>query len=251
MRKIQSGPLAYYVFENLSSLPWLRHLVAARQGPDGSDWTLSFNDEFSQVKTAQSLRLIEAELGAGPLAIVGQVHGDKALVLEPDDDYAPKSAGEMREGFDAIVSGPGRSMMVRLADCQGIILADKETRRVAAVHSGWRGSAQNIAGKTVRLLISLGSRPESLLAAVGPSLGPCCAEMRNYKTELPEELWPFASQKPLHFDFWAATRHQLEEAGVAPDKIEIAGLCTKCHPDFYSYRRGDKGRFGVAAGALK
>jgi YfiH family protein len=251
MRKIQSGPLTYYVFDNLSSLPWLRHLVAARKGPDGADWTLSFNDGFSSVKTAQSLSIIEAELGAGPLAIVGQVHGDKALVLGPDDDYAPKSAEEMRDGFDAIVSGPGRSMMVRLADCQGVILADTETRMVAAVHSGWRGSAQNIAGKTARLLISLGSKAESLLAAVGPSLGPCCAEMRNYKLELPEELWSFAGRKPLHFDFWAATRHQLEEAGVPPENIEIAGLCTKCHPEFYSYRRGDQGRFGVAVGALK
>lgn len=251
MIRVESKGLAYYVFENLSNQPWLRHAVLTRHGPGGADWTLSLADSIEPAARAANLQAVESLLGAGPLALVGQVHGTEALVLERGELYAPKSASEMKNGYDAIIGGPGRSMMVRLADCQGVILADPQTRLVAVVHSGWRGSSANIAGKTVERLSALGARPSNLLAGVGPSLGPCCAEMVNYRSELSEDLWPFKTEKADHFDFWAATRHQLERAGVLSENIEIAGLCTKCHPDFYSYRRGDNGRFAVAAGAVQ
>jgi copper oxidase (laccase) domain-containing protein len=93
------------------------------------------------------------------------------------------------------------------------------------------------------------SNPSDIIAGVGPSLGPCCSEFRNWQEELPSKFSPFLVGAN-HFDFWAITQLQLLEAGVMRENIEIAGLCTKCHPEvFYSYRgEGKTGRFAVAIG---
>jgi YfiH family protein len=239
--------IPHHRFESLAALPWLGQAVLTRQGPGGGDWTLSFGGPEGPARVAENLGLLEAAFGF-PLALVGQVHGTEALVLSPGERYAPKTPAEVRGGFDAIVFGPGQGAMIRVADCQAVILASPETKLAAVVHSGWRGSAANVLGRTVSKMAALGAKPENTLAAIGPSLGPCCAEMINYRTELPEELWSFKAEKKDHFDFWAISRFQLERAGLAPENIETAGVCTRCDDSYYSHRRGDKGRFAVLAG---
>jgi copper oxidase (laccase) domain-containing protein len=82
-----------------------------------------------------------------------------------------------------------------------------------------------------------GCRPQDLVAALGPSLGPCCAEFRNYREEFPPELWPY-QVRPAYFDLWALSRDQLQAAGLKSQQIDIAGLCTRCRgEEFFSYRR--------------
>ena len=115
----------------------MRHAVFSRKGPNGADWSLSLSQSSDPGKVSENLSLIESAIGIGPLSIVGQVHGTEALFLSPGEVYAPKIPSEVRSGYDAIVGGPGQALMVRLADCQGIILADPQTRTVAVVHSGW------------------------------------------------------------------------------------------------------------------
>jgi YfiH family protein len=251
MLRFASHGLNFLAFGNLAALPWLKQAVLTRQGPYGADWTMGPSEEGGPPGWPRAALFLETELGFPPMAVVGQVHGPKALVLSTlSGPYAPKSQSEVLEGYDAIIGGPGTSMMIRVADCQGAILVDPKTRLTAVVHSGWRGSAQNILGRTVAAMEGLGASPPSMLAAIGPSLGPCCAEMVNYREELPEELWPFTAEKPSHFDFWAISRHQLEKAGLLAGNIEVSGLCSKCDPWLYSHRRGDKGRFAVVAGVL-
>ena len=112
-------------------------------------------------------------------------------------------------------------------------------RRVAAnVHCGWRGQVQNVLGLAVRRLGAIfGSRPQDLRAAIGPSLGPCCAEFRHFRRELPPEFWPY-QVRPTYFDLWRLSRDQLLAAGLAPAHLDHAALCTRClSRDFYSYRR--------------
>jgi copper oxidase (laccase) domain-containing protein len=121
---------------------------------------------------------------------------------------------------------------------------------VAAIHSGWRGSVANIIGRTVAAMVeTYGARPERMVAGIGPSLGPCCAEFIHYRQEMPEPLWRYKDDG-CHFDFWRLSRDQLRAAGVADRRIETCGLCTRCRTDlFYSYR-GEKttGRFAAVIG---
>jgi copper oxidase (laccase) domain-containing protein len=130
------------------------------------------------------------------------------------------------------------------------MLYDQTRRMLGLVHSGWRGSARNIIGAAAAKMKELGARTENMLAAVTPSLGPCCAEFRNYEKELPRRFQRFMVSEN-HFDFWAISVEQLVEAGLKAENIEVAGLCTKCSAEFFSYRRGDVwGRFGILAGVL-
>ena len=83
------------------------------------------------------------------------------------------------------------------------------------------------------------SRPSTagdLIAAIGPSLGPCCAEFVHYRKEIPRSFWPYKNADH-HFNFWAISHDQLCEAGVPTEHIFASKLCTRCHADrFFSYR---------------
>ena len=72
-----------------------------------------------------------------------------------------------------------------------------------------------------------GRGPADLYAAVGPSLGPCCAEFINFRREFPPALWDY-QVRPTYFDLWRLSRDQLVAAGLLPARLDLAGLCTRC-----------------------
>jgi len=190
--------------------------------------------------------LLREQLGLARLVSARQVHGDSVLVV----DWLPEADVELA-GHDALVTDQlGIGLMIQQADCQAVMLYDPEHGAVANIHSGWRGSVANIIAKTVAMISAYGTRPASLLAAISPSLGPCCGEFVNYRQELPEPFYGY-QVRPNHFDFWAISRDQLRDSGVRREKIEIAGRCTACEGDYFSYRRDRvTGRFASVIGIV-
>jgi len=184
-----------------------------------------------------SLKRLSDQLGITEPVTSYQVHGDAILVIQKPP--VPRPTG------DALITRtPNLPLMVKVADCQGVLIFDPKTRTIAAVHSGWRGSAQNIVGKTITRMAELGCRPADLLVAVSPSIGPCCAEFTDPIQELPPDLHPFIHGKRV--DFWAATKAQCLGAGVPESGIELPTECTRCHADrYFSHRHGDPERIGV------
>ncbi|MEW5736051.1 MAG: peptidoglycan editing factor PgeF [Thermodesulfobacteriota bacterium] len=218
------------------------HAVFARRGGVSSGPYKSLNlganvGDDPQNVAENRLRAARA-LEADSLVMVRQVHGRRVLAIRRED---PVQAGVWPTGekADALITDvPGVFCSVKVADCQPILLADPQKNVVAACHSGWRGSVENIAAATVSAMTeTFGCLPADLVACVGPSLGPCCAEFVNYRTELPESFLPFAAGQN-RFDFWAITRSQLEGAGLASRNIHVAGICTRCDQEnFFSFRR--------------
>jgi copper oxidase (laccase) domain-containing protein len=92
-----------------------------------------------------------------------------------------------------------------------------------------------------------GCRARNIRSAIGPSLGPCCAEFIDYKSMFPEDFRHFMVREN-YFDLWAISCAQLLETGLLKENIEVAGICTRCRTDlFYSYRgEGVTGRFATA-----
>jgi len=190
----------------------------------------STGDRAEQVAMNRSLAL--RALGLAHLISVKQVHGDQILLA--GDEHLDREPA----GYDAIISDrPDTGILIQQADCQAILLWTSRPRVIAAIHCGWRGSVQGIIGKTIDALRhQYGVHPGSLRAVISPSLGPCCAEFINYRSELPE--WMHAYQvRANYFDFWAISRRQLQEAGVEDPRIDLGGLCTRCNEQFFSYRR--------------
>jgi polyphenol oxidase len=183
------------------------------------------------------------------LLLVRQVHESTVAVASAD-----RPRPWPRPDADAIVSNdPGAAIAVRVADCVPILLSEETGRVVGAIHAGWRGIARRAVIAGVEAMQSrYGVRPERLMAAVGPSIGPCCyqvgPETRDAFRDMghhPEMLTRWFSPQPsgrFYLDLWQATRDELEGAGVSPTSIFIAELCTKTHSDvLHSYRvEGEK-----------
>ncbi|MFH1136656.1 MAG: polyphenol oxidase family protein [Pseudomonadota bacterium] len=256
MIRVESEGLVYYRFEIFEGVKELAHGVFTRAGGVGSPphdgLNLGFQDGFPEEHTAANLGKAARALGFSDLAFAGQVHGDQAMLVRSEDNYRPRRAADVVPGFDALMTpDPGVGLLVKLADCQGVLLYDPVSKNLAVVHSGWRGSVQNILGKTARRMKDeLGARPENMLAGISPSLGPCCAEFVNFRDELPREFWDYG--RGSLFDFWAISRDQLVDAGLRPENVEYSNMCTKCGSEgFFSYRgEGRTGRFGLAAGRI-
>jgi YfiH family protein len=143
----------------------------------------------------------------------------------------------------AVTDDPSIAISVRAADCVPILLADRRTGAVAAIHAGWKGTAAGAATVAVQALTSrYGTHPGDLVAAVGPSIGPCCYEVgpdlaAHFSSHPESSTWFTGDAKP-HLDLWQATRDQLVRAGIPPQQIRVCALCTFDHPAlFHSYRR--------------
>ncbi len=129
----------------------------------------------------------------------------------------------------------GLALVVTHADCQGALFYDPCQQVIAAVHAGWRGLVAGVYPKTVAHLERVAKcKARNLRVAISPSLGPCCAEFRHFKTEIPAEFWPY-QVRPSYFNLPQIARDQLLASGV--EQIEISPICTRCCPQYFSYRR--------------
>lgn len=186
------------------------------------------------------------------LHLLHQVHGRTVVRVDDVAQVMPTADG-------AVTSEPAVALVVRVADCAPLLMADRRSGAVAAVHAGWRSTMQSIGPAAVEeMRRQYGTRPEDLVVGIGPSLGDCCGEMGEEvvdafrgagHADAQIERW-FARQpgrKP-HFDLWRANRDQLIGSGVSGDAIHIAGLCTRTYPDvFHSYRVRGAGAGRMAA----
>lgn len=222
-----------------------RHLFSTRQLELPSDAALR----------RRNIDLFAADLGVEPerLYRAKQVHGRQVIVVEaPRDERGATDA-------DAVVSGvPGAACAVQVADCVPILIAGAHVS--GAVHAGWRGTAAGVAAEAVRAMERLGAEPSTLVAAIGPSIGPCCyqvdARVRDVFAQ--SEYWEIAEpafdpdgEGHWRLDVAAINRRLLERAGLAPGNIHDSRLCTACDlTRFYSYRAEGAGTGRLVGGIL-
>lgn len=197
------------------------------------------------VAVAANRQVVKNMLGAKVLLSAHQTHGVNVVSLRED----PADDLEVDDADALITDRQGVAVMVQTADCQPILLHDPGRKVVAAVHSGWRGSVQNILQETVAAMShEFGCHPVGIRAAIGPSLGPCCAEFINHKQELPDAFNAYRDAGS-NFDFWKISVMQLKQAGLLEANIDVIGICSKCSPDHYSYR-GSSAQGEQATGRL-
>jgi YfiH family protein len=186
-------------------------------------------------------RLLEEVTGLS-FARVRQVHG--ARVVTATAGCAP------REEADAVVSRTaGVAACVAVADCVPVLIAHPGSGVVAAVHAGWRGTIARAAAAAVEQLAAGGGCPPGeLVAAIGPSIGPCCYEVSEELAARFEGSFGSGvverGRGAPRLDLWEANARALAAAGVGPDRVERLGRCTACERErFFSHRR-DAGATG-------
>lgn len=159
------------------------------------------------------------------------------------------------EETDALVTNkPGICLCVQTADCVPILLFDPKHNAVSAIHAGWRGTVNNIAGETVQKLnTSFHSLPEDIIAVIGPSIGPEIYEVGNEVVEAVQKNIPCAEKTlhinasgKCHFNLWEANRQILLDCGLIPENMEVLGECTfQLNEKYFSARRD-----GIKTGRL-
>ncbi len=268
--------------------------VSSIYGPDTGEGTLNlgWTEHDEAVNVAENRRRFLAEVAgvdtraalsprsrhsvpcslfpASCLVTLRQVHSGMLRVVESEAGtlreqsfagHLQTPAGRAVLRGDAMMTDvPGVFLGIQTADCVPVLIADVRKRAVAAFHAGWRGTLARIVERGIGTMrLRYGSRPQDLVAVVGPSIGPCCyavgEEMRTefesqfaYAPQLFTEVFdsdPVRDKYPLlfltarapghsdigpqvHLDLWQANRRQLLDAGIPASRITVVGECTAC-----------------------
>jgi polyphenol oxidase len=182
---------------------------------------------------AENMRRLHQKAGlAQQIATANQVHGDR-FVDEELRELLPATEPQ-QAGADALISGRG-PVGVRAADCFPVLLS--AGGKVAAVHSGWRGTRMKIAKRAATQL------GKNVIAAVGPGIGLCCYQVsKELADQFREQFGSKAVDARDHLDLRFCIESALREAGV--ENLEQVPGCTSCDAEkFFSHRR-DQGRTG-------
>ena len=250
-----------------SKLTWLTHAFSTVPGGVSPlEYELVLNLGFTDWDTRESVqenrRRLQTAAGAKdlPLITLKQFHSDVIHVF--DSPSTNPCSGDA-----SITNRPDLLLAIQTADCVPILLVDPKKRAIAAIHAGWRGTLARIATKTIgKMQMHFGTNPRDLLAAIGPSIGPCCYEVG---TEVATQFLSQFADAPAYFDEFRtgdepnpvqwlnmmppghqpppknvlldlrkANRSQLLAAGLRPQNIHVSDLCTACRTDLlFSYRK--------------
>jgi polyphenol oxidase len=263
---------------------WLWHGFSTRvggasiayRGENGQgELNLGFTpDDDRQTVIRNRSLLAEAVTGSAetPMATIRQIHSNIVVVV----DRADASGKSPQKADGLMTSEPGLLLAVQTADCIPVLVADRRRRVVAGFHAGWRGTVQRIVEAGVgRMRLEYGSRPQDLVAAIGPGIGLCCYAVGEEVLSAFESQFAYARRlfleiegpdpvrarypamflnqrapghapkaRGLHLNLAEANRRQLLAAGLKSRSIQLAGGCTSCHPDLFFSHRASGGRAG-------
>ncbi len=252
----QRGELRLYQFESLLQHN-LNHAVFTRRGGVSPEpWhSLNLGGTVGDApeRVAENKRLALQALGRQTESVfdVWQIHSNRVVQARaPRGPRAPLQA-------DALISDqPDVTLLMRFADCVPILLFDPAHAAIGMVHTGWLGTVRKAASQAIaRMQAAFGSCPAEILAGIGPSIGPdhypvgpeVVQQVRQaFGAEADQHLVPRNGE--MCFDLWSANSSLLRGMGV--ESIELAGVCTACHPEDWYSHRGDRGRTGRIGAAM-
>ena len=254
MQRHDVNPLAYYTFESLDDSARTIHGISTRHGgvSPAPFHTLNLGRTVGDDPDCVAINLkrwhTALALEASATVHAVQAQADRVAVVQSNH------RGTRVAGVDALLTAErGLPLMMRFADCVPILLYDPRHHAIGVVHAGWRGTVLKIVTLAAQSMVtSFGTQPRDLIAAIGPSIGPCCyrigddvaARVQASFQDNADELLS-SRNGGIHFDLWQANAVQLRALGV--DRVQVAELCTAEHTeDFYSARAENKtGRFGA------
>jgi polyphenol oxidase len=273
-----------------SGQEWLVHGFSTRTGgkttvyrPGKTDLNLGFtdSDDPKNVTANRGLFVTAATGGREILGMVTlrQIHSSLIRRVTAED------LSTSLKGDGLMTDQPGVLLGIQTADCIPVLVADRKKRAVAAFHAGWRGTLTRIVENGVgRMRLEFGSKPENLIASIGPGIGQCCYSVGDEVREQFESQFPYAPElfhevydsdpvkekypmlfltarapghsdigPGMHLDLVEANRRQLLAAGLKKGSIFVTGQCTGCNTDrFFSHRieRGFTGRMMSVIGIV-
>ena len=272
MRPVPIGSMHYWekdsagwlTFPALEALPFVRHAFSTRLGGvstgEFSSMNLNFGRGDPRETVEENFRRFCAAAGFSmeSLTASAQDHHTTVRRVGAAERGVGVTRPRDRESVDGLITDdPSVTLVTYYADCTPLFFVDPAHRAVGLGHSGWRGTAAGMGACMVRRMEEeFGSRPEEIIAAIGPSIGACCYEVDEtvYEGFAPLETLGLsnfffrAGDGKYRLDLWEANRRILLAAGVLPEHISTARLCTRCNDSLlWSHRATGGKRGGLAA----
>lgn len=183
------------------------------------------------------------------LVVLEQIHSANVEIVPKDQ---PEALKKIEETDGVITEGEQIMLTIKTADCIPIIFADKKAGVIGISHQGWRGSLKKLQQRMVEAMVKIGAKKDSILAAIGPSIGECCYHIEEDRYYSFFEEFDGYSDKIFHM---RGGKHYLnlpllnfmllKDSGVKPENIDYFPFCTSCDRErFFSYRRDKNKEYG-------
>lgn len=256
--------VSYLTFPAMDAYPQLLHSFSTRLGGvskgEFESLNLNFRRGDADENVLENYRRICRAVGYDFNSLVASAqdhHTVLRYVTKQECGIGITKPRDMESVDGLFTDVPGVTLVTSYADCVPLYFFDPVRQVIALAHAGWRGTVQRIGEKMTQTLCKeFGCHAQDLLAAVGPSIGPCCYQVDEVVREqvmqhtdlLPQEL--LAEQGGGHYllDLWECNRRILVLSGIPDENITVGEVCTKCHPElFYSHRLMGTHRGGMVA----
>lgn len=267
IKRNREGDVLYLTYPMLEETGTVVHGFSTRMGGVSqghlSSMNLGFGRGDEEENVRENFRRIAAAIGFSPenLVLSQQTHTTNVQVVTEEDRGRGFTRPLGWTDVDGLVTDvPGIVLATFYADCVPLFFVDPVRRTVGLSHSGWRGTVGKIGKVTVDTMVrEYGSRPEDILAAVGPSICQECYEVSedvilefraNYEERFWDSLYYQKDNGKFQLNLWRANELVFLESGILPEHISITDICTCCNPELLYSHRASKGKRGNLAAFL-
>lgn len=261
----RKGDVEYLTFPALTETGMVNHLFTTRTGGVSTGVLSSMNLSFSRgddpENVLENYRRICSVLGVSEKDVVASVQTHTTNIRHVTVADRGKGVVLPTDYVDVdgmITDEPGVVLACFFADCVPLYFVDPVHRAIGLAHSGWRGTVMRMGAHMVqKMREQFDSRPEEIIAAIGPSICRDCYEVsadvaEQFKTEFGKEGVVFPGKGPDKFqlDLWEANRIILKDAGITPGNLSVTDVCTCHNPAYLFSHRASNGRRGNLAAFL-
>lgn len=253
LKQSAKGGIRYFFSESLDKRGVVHGFLARTGGASPPPFnSLNFDDRGADtpeniIRNRELFKNVFglSALGLKNLVIMNQVHGSSVIAVDSAFDFK-------RPDADAAVTNLKHAPLgILTADCMPALFYDPANKAIGAAHAGWKGTLEDVCVKTIKAMRgAFGSRPEEIIAAFGPYIGPCCYNVKDdmldkFKTAFGGSAQDFfVKRNGLCLNIGKANLNRLLSAGLRPENISSTAPCTSCENSrFFSYRK-ENGKTG-------
>lgn len=215
-----------------------------------NDISINIDDSLINLFSSKNIDEILKELHINNYYQTKQIHSD--IIHLVDNNYINNSEG------DALITNiPNIPIIIKVADCIPILLYDKKNQVLALIHSGWKGTLQNITNKTVKLMQNkYNSKLENISAYIYPSIRKCHFEVEEdvyslFKNKISNiDKYTKKTNLKYYINLQSIIKDNLNNIGIT--NIKDTNICTYCNSDkYHSYRYNKTDKRNILLAMIK
>lgn len=258
--------VVYFTFPKLDKVGGVTAAFSTRLGGvstgDQESMSFSFTVGDKEENVLENYRLFCDAIGVDRKNVVVAYQTHTANIRKVTKEDIGKGVFKKQDYADIdglVTNEKGIVLVTQYADCTPLLFFDPVKKIAATSHGGWRGTVNEIALKTVEIMIKdYGSKAQDILCAIGPNISKCCYEVDDPVIDEINKLQYL--NKSLCYDVKGGGKYMLDlkqvnkqillHAGIKEENIDVADLCTCCNSDIFHSHRASKGRRGTLAAMI-